>query len=244
MLLLSAKCLSWTDGKSPYERRFGEPFKGLVIPFGAMFEYYPISSRDLSRLNQIGKKVLPGVFLGHALFARRTWKGVWSQILQSWRRWTRQKSILEDSMQEKYRCHKREENSDSQWQVVQQNCQEETTNSENLLQGESGESQPEEAKDDADARADFWSIQGDFIYRHHIEPRVELYVPKEETFPIPLRNIDVTKSTHTDLDVLQEKCIDDCCNVDANRSLSDSWKGFTKFASSKEKPPKRYVWSG
>ena len=28
---------------------------------------------------------------------------------------------------------------------------------------------------------DFWMIQGDFIYRHHNEPRVQLHVPKEET---------------------------------------------------------------
>ena len=32
---------------------------------------------------------------------------------------------------------------------------------------------------------DFWSIEGDFIYRHHIEPRVHLHVPKE-IFPTPL----------------------------------------------------------
>ena len=47
------------------------------------------------------------------------------------------------------------------------------------LQGESGESQPAESTDDAKARCDFWSIQGDFIYRHHSEPRVQLYVAKE-----------------------------------------------------------------
>ena len=34
------------DGKTPHERRFGEPFKGPVIPFGAMVEYHPFSSRD------------------------------------------------------------------------------------------------------------------------------------------------------------------------------------------------------
>ena len=78
------------------------------------------------------------------------------------------------------------------------------------IQGESGESQPAEPTDDAEARADFWSIQGDFIYRRHNEPRVQLYVPKEETFPIPLKYIDVTRSTHSELDVLQEKRIDDC----------------------------------
>ena len=49
------------DGKRPYERRFGKPFKGLAIPFGAMVEYHPISAKDLSLLHQFGKKVLPGM---------------------------------------------------------------------------------------------------------------------------------------------------------------------------------------
>ena len=40
---------------------------------------------------------------------------------------------------------------------------------------------------------------------------------REETFPIPLEYIDVTWSTHTDLDVLQEKRIDDYWNVDSSR---------------------------
>ena len=33
-----------SDGKTSYERRFGEPFDGPVIPFGAMVEYHPISA--------------------------------------------------------------------------------------------------------------------------------------------------------------------------------------------------------
>ena len=45
------------------------------------------------------------------------------------------------------------------------------------LQGESGESQQTDTADDAEARADLWSIQGDFICRHHNEPRSQLYVP-------------------------------------------------------------------
>ena len=112
------------------------------------------------------------------------------------------------------------------------------------LEGEPGESPPTESTDDAEARADFWSIQGDFIYRHHNEPRVQLYVPKEETFPIPLKYIDVTWATHTHLDVSQEKRTGEFWNVDVNRSLSDSWKGFTKFTLLKEKTPKGKMWSG
>ena len=144
--------------------------------------------------------------------------------------------------------------------MVQQNCQEENTNSESPLQGgnepqgvkmsvENSKANREGLnrhiqKDDAEARADFWSIQGDFICRHHSEPRVQLYVPKEEAFTTPLKYIDVTRSTHTDLDVMQEKRIDDCWNIDSNRSSSDSWKGLTKFTLLKEEPRKGQMWSG
>ena len=58
-----------TDGKTPHERRFGEPFKGPIIPFGSLVEYYPISVTDQSRIHQFGKKILPGLFLGYALYA-------------------------------------------------------------------------------------------------------------------------------------------------------------------------------
>ena len=89
----------------------------------------------------------------------------------------------------------------------------------------------------------FWSIQGDFIYRHHNEPRGQLYVPKE-TFTIPLKYSDVTRATCTTLDVLQENRKDEYWNVVANRSLSDSLTGFTKVTLLKGKPPKGYMWSG
>ena len=55
------------DGKTPHERRFGMPFDVPVIPFGATVEYHPISAKE-SRLHQFGPKVLPGLFLGYALY--------------------------------------------------------------------------------------------------------------------------------------------------------------------------------
>ena len=70
---------------------------------------------------------------------------------------------------------------------------------------------------------------GDFIYSHHVEPRVKLYMPKEESFLIPMKYIDVSRTTHTSLDVLLEKQIDDYWNVDEERELSDAWTGFTRF---------------
>ena len=47
-----------SDGKTPYERSLGMPFNGPVISFGAMVEYHPISSKDLSKLHQFGPKSL------------------------------------------------------------------------------------------------------------------------------------------------------------------------------------------
>ena len=76
------------------------------------------------------------------------------------------------------------------------------------------------------------------------EPRVQSYVPKEETFPIPLKYIDVTRSTHIDLDVSQQKRIDDFWNVDSSRHFSNCWREFTKFTLLKEKLAKGYMCSG
>ena len=77
-----------------------------------------------------------------------------------------------------------------------------------------------------------------------MEPLVELYTPREESFPIPLKYIDVTRSTHTTENDVQESRIDDCWNIDGSRDLSDSWIGFTQSTSLKEKPPGGYMWSG
>ena len=58
-----------SDGKTLYERRFGQPFKGPIIP------YHPKTAKDQPRIHQFGKKVLPGLFLGYALYAGGIWKG-------------------------------------------------------------------------------------------------------------------------------------------------------------------------
>ena len=77
---------------------------------------------------------------------------------------------------------------------------------------------------DASAINDFWSMSGSFVYRHHVEPRVKLYSSREESFPIPRKYIDVSRTTHTNLDVKQEKRIYDYWNIDGSRDLSDLWK--------------------
>ena len=122
------------------------------------------------------------------------------------------------------------------------------------IQGEShldflGESEgslppPHDSLPDAgEAINDFWSLSGNFMFRHHVEPRVKLYSPREESFPIPLKYIDASRTTQTNLDVEQEKRIDDYWNIDGSRDLSDPWTGFTQFILLEEKPPNGHMWS-
>ena len=60
---------SLSDWKTPYERRFRKPFTGPIIPFGSLVEYHPITAKGQSRIHQVGKNVLLGLFLGYALYA-------------------------------------------------------------------------------------------------------------------------------------------------------------------------------
>ena len=52
-----------------------------------------------------------------------------------------------------------------------------------------------------------------------MEPRVKLFMSREESCPIPLKYIDVTRNTFTSLDVMLEKSMDDDWNVDGDREL-------------------------
>ena len=123
------------------------------------------------------------------------------------------------------------------------------------IQGESnidflGESEgslppPQDSFPDAgEARNDFWSMSGNFKNRHHVEPRVKLCSSRNESFPIPLKFIDVSRTTHTNLDVKQERRIDNYWNIDGSRDLLDPWTGFTQFTLLEEKPPDGFLWSG
>ena len=45
------------NGKTPYQRRFGESFKGPIIPFGVQVAYVPNSERDKVRTHQSEKSI-------------------------------------------------------------------------------------------------------------------------------------------------------------------------------------------
>ena len=252
-----------SDGKTPYERRFGEPFEGPIIPFGSLVEYHPITAKDQSKIHQFGKKVLPGLFLGYAFYAGRIWKGdVLVADLEELETMDASEIYSKRLNAKEVIFHK--EKGEFIFPIADgrikhlggdQDLRTSTLIREHPIRGEShldfrGESEgclppPQDSFPDAgEAINDFWSMSGNFIYRHHVEPRVKLYSPREESFPIPLKYIEESRTTRTNLDVKQEKRIDDYWNIDGSRDLSDPWTGFTQFTLLEEKPPEGYVWSG
>ena len=105
------------------------------------------------------------------------------------------------------------------------------------FRGESEGSPPPPPQDSfqeaGEARHDFWSMSGNFMFRHHVEPRVKLHSPREESCTIPLKYNDVSRTTQSNLDVMQVSRIDDYLNVDGPRDLSDPWHRFHSVCSIK-----------
>ena len=252
-----------SDGKTPYERRFGQPLKGLIIPFGSLVEYHPITAKDQSRIHQFGKKVLPGLFLGYALYAGGIWVGdVLVADLEELGDDGRIGNLLKKTQCERGGISRRKREfifpiADGRIKTLggDQDLRTSTLVRPRPIQRESnidflGESegslpQPQDSLPDAgEAINVFKSMSGNFKNRHNVEPRVKLYSPREESFPIPLKYIEVSRTTLTNLDVKQEKGIDDYWIFDGSRDLSDPWTGFTQFTLLDEKPPDGYMWSG
>ena len=192
-----------------------------------MVEYHPITAKDQSRIHQFGKKVLPGLFLGFALYAGGIWKGdVLIADLE-------ELETMDASEIYSKRLNAKEVIFPKQGEFIylfsiadgriktpggDQELRTSTLIRHRPIQGESnidflGESEGslpqlhDSLPDAGEAINDFWCMSGNFIYRHHVEPRVKLYSPREESFPIPLKYIDVSRTTHTNLDVKQEKRI-------------------------------------
>ena len=193
-----------SDGKTPYERRFGKPFKGPIIPFGSLVEYYPISAKDQSRIHQFGKKVLLGLFLGYALYAGRIWKGdilvtdieeletmdaseIYSKRLNA-------KEVIFPKEKGEFilpiadgRIKPGGDQDLRTSTLIRQRPIQRESHVDFLGESEGSLPPPHDSFPDAgEAINDFWSMSGNFIYRHHVEPRVRLYSPREESFPVPL----------------------------------------------------------
>ena len=197
-----------------------------------LVHWLSLSLRKTSpRIHQFGKKVLPGLFLGYALYARG---GIWEG------------DVLVADLQ-----------------IDESNSLEEIRNWEHPpwygdypIRGESqrdflGESEGVSTFTTSRLISGCRWSKNRFLFPCQetsytaitFELRVKLYSSIEESFPIPLKYIDVSRTTHTNLDVMQESRIDDYWNIDGSRDLSDSWTGFTQFTQLSEVSPEGYMWS-
>ena len=102
----------FSDVKTPYERRFGEPSEAPIIPFGPLVEDNPNSAKDQSRIHQFGKYYLEYSLATLCTRGGGIWKGdmLVADILKSWKRWTHRKSTQKDSMRKRWFFPKEKEN--------------------------------------------------------------------------------------------------------------------------------------
>ena len=185
-----------SDGKTPYERRFGMLVNGQVIPFGAMVEYHSVIEKEKSRLHQSGPRVLPGKFLGHELYAVEFGKEIFVADIEAL-------EILDTS-----EMHARSFQevitpkngeififpiADGTVELLGRDhgirrstlMRDQPLRSEELSgdpQGMSDKSQPiDEITNDGEARNDFWSNEGNYICRDHVELRVQFCRKKKQS---------------------------------------------------------------
>lgn len=63
------------DGKTAFEKRFGESWYGPCLHFGELVEYQPDKPSAVSRCHRYGNKTLPGIFVGYKEDAGGRWSG-------------------------------------------------------------------------------------------------------------------------------------------------------------------------
>ena len=218
-----------SDGKTSYDRRFGQPFKGSIIPF--------VSWVDHSRIHQFGKKVLVPIVRGG---------GIWNcDVLVAD---LAELETMDISEIYSKRLNEREDISQKKWDFIfpfarikpfggDQDLRTSTLVRQQPIRGESHALFHH-------LTTRFWMPKKQFMIFEPCNPQSSFYSPIEESLPITVKHIHVSRITHTNLDGKQEKRIDDYWNIDGSRDLFDPWTDFTHFTLLEEKDPDWYMWSG
>ena len=178
------------------------------------------TAKDQSRIHEYGKQVLFGLFFGYALYAGGIWKGdvlvadleeletmdaseIYSKKTQCERcdiSHRKRKIYFSNRRWTKKSCWKRSRLENIHLETAATSSK--RSHIDFLGESEGSLPPPHDSFPDAgEAINDLWSMSGNFKHRHHVEPGVKLYSPREESFPIPLKYIDVSRTTHTNLDV-------------------------------------------
>ena len=256
------------NGKTPYEMRFGRKFQGKLIPFGALISYKPakVSSNQYFEVHTFGSKLRQALFIGYYQYPGGSWSGDYIVVdldsLESAENVADvplrriKEVILPDNFSFPLATGKvRQPASRATREFVRlgQEADEEEDRRKSVEEpsSSSGLVRPEEpssssagpsgppAEDEPPCR-DYWTYNGTLLRRHHVEPRIGMFVPTEDNCPIPLKWIDVMRITKTDLDIDGYKNIDDVWTPDdphSKRELPETWTGSTAFFPLMPKPP-------
>ena len=205
-----------SDGKTPHERRFGMPFGGPVILFGAMVEYHPISARDtmvadIEELEEMDASELHARRLNakEVLTPQRSGNVIFPVADGTVKIFGREER-LRTSTSTRDRPERGEEQ-----EILQGKSDE--FHSPTLLQDDS-------TRDDEEAKNDFWTITGEFILsssrgtqsqtvraeRRIISYSVEVHRRYQNNIFITRRNVGEN--------------IGDYRNVDGEKELSELYK--------------------
>ena len=233
MLLLSAKySRQISNKKTPHERRFGMTDQQYRLE---RWSNITLSLQKTSRdCISSAQKVVPSIFLGYALCASGIWKGDMgadteeieemdaSELHGNFIVPSAIRTTLINGRERRLRTsalsRERPQRGEEQ-EILQRNSDEWYAPS---------HFQEDSARDDEEMKNDFWAEGNSFIVIT-LNQESNCTCPKEESFPISLKYIDVTRTTHTSQDVLLQKHIEDYWNVDCERKSSDAWTGFTRF---------------
>ena len=249
-----------SDGKTPYERRCVQPFKGPIFPFGSLVECHSIPSKDQSKIHQIGKKAMDcssDTHFSRVEFGRVTY---WLQTLRSWKRWTHRKSTRKDSMRKKWYFPNKEKLF-FQSQMDESKTLEEIRNCEHP---------PWYGRDQFKEKVTmiFLENQKGLFHNHKFHfwmpvKRLMISGPCQETsfaditlnpessFARPDKNHYLFHLNALTFPQLPKRiwmsskrnASMNFWNIDGSRDLSDYWTSFTRFIFGR-KPPNRYMWFG
>ena len=185
----------------------------------------------------------------------------WLQTLRSWRRWTHRKSTQKDSMRKRWYFPKKKENLFFQSHMDESNPWRRSrpenihldTGPPNSMRKSPWFSWRNRRVSSTTSRlvsGYWWSDKWLLVHVRKLQKppsrwtQSQTLLAERRIIPYSLKYTDVSRTTHTNLDVMQESRIDDYWNIDGSRDLSDSWTGFTQCTLFEEKPPDGKMWSG
>ena len=232
-------------GTTPYAKRFGS-LKGHRIPFGAEIRYMSLDHGKAVKDAPFAEKTSSGLFIGYYLYPGGKWTGDYlvistDHLAHADNVYNVKVVRVKDIVPAQHHAFPVKSKMISQ----PEDRQEDSSWFDDDDASEGGPDGPPQTNEDGDfgecsvdtepqppPEPDFWSMRGEFLVRHHISPRTNLYSPDINDCPFPVRWLDVHRVTDTDLDDAAEKHIEDWWDGSegSNRALSHPWVGTTKFS--------------